>query len=79
MLPLLVKLFATQVLSPDSVISESNEAVDANAVFVKEVAALSSTTKVDSWIMLPGFVPVQTFFVYITHFLESVYEDATLF
>lgn len=79
MLPPLVEVQAKHVLSPTYDIAGSEEAVEASNMFVREIADLLSSRRVESWTLWTGLVPVQAFLLHIIHLLENMYKDATLF
>lgn len=68
-----------QVLSPELDQNGSREALDASKVFVKNMKALSSWSRADSWPVLPRMAFLYTLPVYILHLFGNVYMDAALF
>lgn len=78
-LSLRMEVYANQVLSADSDLTGSREAVEMSRMFVKEIAVPLSKRTADSQNVPSGLVPVHTFPVYITHILRNVCNDVTLF
>lgn len=76
---LLVEVYLRQVLSTDSHIAKSEEAVEANKMSAKEMATLASKRTVDSWTFQPRLVPVQRLPLHTTCLLWKVYKGAKLF
>lgn len=78
-LPPLVGVYAKPVLSSESNVDGSENAVELCKVFVKGMKALASKITVGCRSRPPDLVPMQIFPVLITHFLGSLCKDATLF
>lgn len=53
-----VQVYGKQALSADSDMSGSKEVVEASKVFMKNMAALTSRSRVVSWTVPPGLVSV---------------------
>lgn len=60
-------------------ITESEDVVGANRVFVKVIAAYASICRAYSWIVPTWLVPVQKFLLCIMQLIGSVYKNVTLF
>lgn len=76
-LPLLVEVYAKQVLRPDSDINRSKIAAEARTVPLKEMTALVSKKSVSKWNVPSKLVHVYIFPGYTRHFLENLYKDGT--
>lgn len=75
----LAEIQAKKVLCSQSFIVDSEKAVEAGKVLVTEFSALESRRMVESWTAQTERVPLNTFCVYIIHFLCYTAKNATLF
>lgn len=78
-LPSLMSIHERHVISLESDIGGSWEAVDANKSFMEEIVALESMRMAESWTFPAGHVSLQIFPVRKMHCIENIYKKAILF
>lgn len=70
-----MEVCVNQVLTPGSDTAGSEEAAEALIVFVKNVRALISRRRVNSWTVPPGMAVLHALPVHIMHFLGNVCKN----